>query len=379
MKGCSVMRIGIDYTAAIHQRAGIGRHVREVVAALAALDPPAGVRLFVGGSRRPELPPPPGAFTYAPAPLSEMTLARMWHRFRAPVPVEIWTGRIALFHGMDFLAPPTLPGVRTVVTVHDLSFVRDPESTMPGMLRYLSEVVPRAARRADAVIVTAQATKDDLVALYGLNPAKITVMYSGVPPMFRPVTDPAALQAVRRKFGLGEAPFVLTVGTLQPRKNHARLVRAFAKVDRRFLLVIAGDPGWSYDETMQAIDEAGLGERVRLIGYVSDELPALYSAATALAFPSLYEGFGFPPAEAMGCGTPVVVSNVSSLPEVVGDAGLQVDPLDVEALAGALVRLTEDEALRADLRERGLAQAARFTWANAAEILWNVYCALLGI
>jgi glycosyltransferase involved in cell wall biosynthesis len=247
------------------------------------------------------------------------------------------------------------------------------------MLHYLNKVVPRAARQADHVIVTAQATKDDLVALYGLDPAKITVMYSGVPPMFRPVVDPAVLRAVRDKFALGDSPFVLTVGTLQPRKNHARLVRAYAKVDKRYLLVIAGDAGWSYDETMRAIAETGQAERVRLIGYVGDDLPALYSAATALAFPSLYEGFGFPPAESMACGTPVIVSNVSSLPEVVGDAGLQVEPLDVDALAEALVRLTEDEALRAELRERGFERVKRFTWEAAAETLWHVYSALLGI
>ena len=205
------------------------------------------------------------------------------------------------------------------------------------------------------------------------------MMYSGVPPMFRPVTDPAVLQGVRRKYGLENAPFVLTVGTLQPRKNHARLVRAFSKVDNRYLLVIAGDPGWSYDETMQAIRETGQAERVRLIGYVGDDLPALYSAATALAFPSLYEGFGFPPAEAMACGTPVVASNVSSLPEVVGNAGLQVDPFDVDALAEALVRLTEDNDLRAELRKRGFEQASRFTWEEAAETLWKVYCKLLNL
>ena len=376
-----MVRIGIDYTAAIHQRAGIGRHVREIVAALAAAPaghrPAAEVKLFVGAARGRELPPPPGAFTYAPTPLSEMTLARMWHRLQIPLPVEVWTGRVALFHGMDFLAPPTLPGTRTVVTVHDLSFVRDPASTMPGMLDYLSTVVPRAARRADHVIVTAQATKDDLIALYGLDPAKITVVYSGVPAMFRPVDDPETLQAVRTRYGLGDAPFVLTVGTLQPRKNHARLVRAFEKVSSRYLLVIAGETGWSYEETMQAIEETGQSARVRLIGYVSDDLPALYSAATVLAFPSLYEGFGFPPAEAMACGTPVIVSNVSSLPEVVGDAGLQVDPMDVDALAVALVRLTEDETLCKELRRRGFRQAARFTWARAAAALWEVYAALL--
>lgn len=371
------MTIGIDYTAAIHQRAGIGRHIREIVAALAALAPATDVRLFVGAVNRVELPPLPGSFTYAPAPLSEMTLARLWHKMQIPLPVEIWMGRIALFHGMDFLAPPTLPGVRTVVTVHDLSFVRDPSSVMPGMLRYLNTVVPRAACRADHVIVTAQATKNDLVELYDLNPAKITVMYSGVPPIFKPVTDPVELRAVRCKFGLGESPFVLTVGTLQPRKNHAQLIRAFSKVDNRYLLVIAGDSGWSYDETMQAIVETGQTERVRLIGYVGDDLPALYSAATALAFPSLYEGFGFPPVEAMACGAPVVVSNVSSLPEVVGDAGLQVDPLDENALAQALIRLTEDDDLRAKLRERGFEQASHFTWEKAAKTLWEVYCALL--
>jgi glycosyltransferase involved in cell wall biosynthesis len=375
--------IGIDYTAAVHQAAGIGRYVRELTAALVDLPHPLprpdDLRLFVAGARGASLPPTPGGATICRSPLSERTHARLWHRLRLPVPVEAWTGRLDLFHATDFALPPTLPRTRTVLTVFDLAFERYPDETMPGMRSYLGRVVPRSVRRADRVIAISEATRADLTELYGTPAAKVEVVPLGVDARFNPRRAPDEEAAVRRKYGLPAGPLVLTVGTLQPRKNHRRLVQAFAQVRGRATLVIAGGVGWAYEGVYEAARQAGLAERVAFTGFVDDaDLPALYRAATVFAYPALYEGFGLPALEAMASGVPVMASNTSSLPEVVGEVGLLVDPLDVAGMAAALERLLGDEGLRADLREKGIARAAAFTWARAAESTWGIYRRLLG-
>lgn len=376
--------IGIDYTAAYDQGAGIGRYVRELIRALAAQDDRTPYRLFVAGAGRSTLPPAPGPnFAWKPTRVSPLWFARLWHRARLPVPVEFFTGRVALFHATDFTLPPVLPGTPTLLTVHDLSFVRAPETATPVLKAYLDRVVPRSVRRATHVLADSQATKDDLIALYGTPPEKISVLLSGVNPGFRPVTDPAALAAVRARYGIPPGVrYVFSIGTVQPRKNYARLIAALAALGDACAdvqLVIAGGRGWLEGPIYRAVEEHGLAARVHFIGFARDEdLPALYSGAACLAYPTLYEGFGFPVLEAMACGIPVVTSNISSLPEVAGDAALLVDPYDTAALAGALRRLLTDEALRADLGTRGLRQAAAFTWERAAAQLREVYGRLLG-
>ncbi len=378
------LRIALDYSAAIHQQAGIGRYVRELTRALAASAPPpytVALRLFVAGARRVHLPPPPVGCAYAPSPLSERSHARLWHRLHLPIPVELWTGHLHLFHATDFALPPTLPATRTVLTVHDLAFERYPQDTMPGMLRYLRTVVPRSVRRADYIIAPSEATCRDLIALYGTPPHKVRVIYAGVEERFTPKGGAEEAAVLRARYGLPEAPIVLTVGTLQPRKNHLRLVQAFAQVAERAVLVIAGGAGWNYEAVRREVRRLGLEGRVIFSGFVEDaDLPALYRAATVFAYPALYEGFGLPVLEAMACGVPVVTANVSSLPEVTGpQAALLVDPLDVEALAAALARLLDDADLRAALRERGIARAARFSWQRAARETWALYREVLGV
>ena len=286
--------IGIDYTAAHEQGAGIGRYVRELVRALAALDDSTSYRLFVAGAQRRALPPLPGAnFTWRPTRITPLWFARLWHRLQLPLPVEAFTGPVRLFHATDFTLPPTLPGVRTLLTVHDLSFVRAPETSPPVLKAYLDAVVPRSVRRATHVLADSQATKDDLVELYGTPPDKVTVLLGGVNPEFRPVTDADARQAARARYNLPPNPYVFSVGTVQPRKNYARLIEALAALGPQYAdhhLVIAGDAaGWTRDLPDGA--RPGMGERVHFTGFVRDEdLPALYSDAVCLAYPSLYEG-----------------------------------------------------------------------------------------
>ncbi len=375
-------RVAIDYTPAYEQGGGIGRYVRELVTALARLDHETDYRLFVAGAHQADLPPAPGPnFHWRPSPFSPKWFARVWHRARLPLSVEIFTGRVALYHATDFVLPPTLPGTRTLLTVHDLSFVRVPETASPSLKAYLDVVVPRSVARADHVLADSQATKDDLMALYGVADSKITVLLSGVDSRFERVDDEGVMRRLREKYRLGDRPYIFSVGTVQPRKNYPRLIRALATLraeGRDIGLVIAGGRGWLDDPIYSAIRGNGLAQYVQLIGFADDEdLPALYSGAAAFAFPSLYEGFGLPILEAMACGTPVVTSNVSSLPEVAGDDALMIDPTDVEALTEALRRLLDDSALRERLVAGGLARVHQFTWDRAAQDLKNIYSALL--
>ncbi|MBN2303015.1 MAG: glycosyltransferase family 4 protein [Anaerolineae bacterium] len=371
--------IGIDYTAAYEQGAGIGRYVRELIQALAGHDDQTPYRLFVAGAKRPSLPPAPGPnFEWRPTRITPLWFARVWHRAQLPLPVETFTGRVKLYHATDFTLPPVLPGTRTLLTVHDLSFVRAPETSTPVLKAYLDRVVPRSVRRAAHVLADSQATKDDLVELYGTSPDKITVLLSGVGARFKPVTDQAARQAARQRYDIPGNPYVLSIGTVQPRKNYARLIEALAALGPAYTdthLVIVGGRGWLDSPIYRAVDDFGMAGRVHFTGFVQDEdLPALYSDACCLAYPSLYEGFGFPVLEAMACGTPVVTSTISSMPEVAGDAALMVDPYDVEALTDALRQLLVCDSLHAaDMVARGFEQAARFTWARVAQQLRAVY------
>jgi glycosyltransferase involved in cell wall biosynthesis len=375
--------IGIDYTSAVHQQAGIGRYTRELVNALADASPgtfEACYRLFVADSPpRPAQSLPGPNFTWRTTRLSERWLGRLWYRLALPLPVELWAGRLNLFHAADFFLPPTRPATRTLVTVHDLSFVRLPAETMPGMSRQLNTWVPRSVARADHVIAVSQATAADLMELYGTPAEKISVLYHGVSPAFRPITDEPRRRAVRQKYGLGERPFILSLGTIQPRKNYMRLVQAFAQLKADASLVIIGGAGWNSQALFDEVARLKLTERVIFPGFAADaDLPALYSAATLFVYPSLYEGFGLPALEAMACGTPVIASNASALPEVMGDAGLLFDPTDVEALAHALTLLLHDESQRQALAAAGLARAANFTWQGMAAQLINLYQKLTG-
>jgi len=373
-------RIGIDYTSAARQRAGIGRYTRELVSALLALESSHRYVIFAatGGLQSPisNLQSPISNTQIRTLPITDDWLARLWHRLRLPVPVEVVTGPLDVFYSPDFVLPPTHRSTRTLLTVHDLSFLHYPEAFVPALRQYLERVVPRSIARADLVLADSASTRSDIVSLLGVSPSQVQVLYSGVSPRFRPQAEPGERERLRTCYGLGERPYVLSVGTLQPRKNYVRLVRAFASLKPKVLapgtqLLIAGGQGWLYQEILAEAEKHG--ERVRSLGFVDDaDLPALYRHAALFAFPSLYEGFGLPVLEAMACGIPVVCSNASSLPEVAGDAALLVDPLDTDGLAAAIARALADGNLRQGMIARGLAQAAHFTWEQAARQLLGV-------
>jgi glycosyltransferase involved in cell wall biosynthesis len=370
--------IAIDYTPAFDQGGGIGRLVRDLITALALEDSVTSYRLFVAGASRAHLPPLPGPnFTWHPIPLSAEWMARLWQRARLPIPVNWLTGPVDLYHATDFVLPPVGRGIKTILTVHDLSFVRVPETAAPNLRAYLNVVVPRSVENANHIIADSQATKDDLCALYGTSPDKITVLLSGVDPRFAPVTDESMLRTVRARYGIGDQPYIFCIGTVQPRKNYSRVIQSLAQLRAEGIdaqLVIAGGKGWLEDEMYRTLQATQMQEHVHLIGFARDEdLPALYCGAALTAFPSLYEGFGLPILESMACGTPVVTANVSSLPEVAGEAALLIDPYDVPALTDAFRRLMTDDAFCSDLIQRGYEQVKQFSWAKAARQLRAIY------
>jgi len=377
-----LLPIGIDYTPAYEQGGGIGRYVRELVTALSLIDQTSPYSLFVSGATPSKLPPQLGAnFYWKPTALTPKWLARIWHRLQVPLPVELFTGRVRLFHATDFVLPPTLPSVPTVLTVHDLSFVRVSDSASLSLKRYLDVVVPRSIGRARHILADSQATADDLVNLYGVSISKVSVLLSGVSERFNQTISLEGLMTTRNKYSLEDFPYIFTVGTVQPRKNYVRLIQALVQLRAKGIdihLVIAGGKGWLDNPIYQAIVDNYMEDYIHFIGFAADEdLPALYKNATCLAFPSLYEGFGLPVLEAMAAGVPVLTSNVSSLPEVAGDAAITVDPYDVDAISDGLAKLIQDSQLRDTLIQKGLARSREFTWEKSARHLLSIYQDLL--
>jgi glycosyltransferase involved in cell wall biosynthesis len=359
------MLIGIDASrAATQERTGTENYSLQLIRHLLALESGHRYRLYFNRPPTVELFP-----MRADLELRVMPFPRLWTHLRlswemARQPPDVL-----------FVPAHVLPLVHprsSVVTVHDLGYRHYPEAHPLLDRLYLDLSTRYNARAARRVIAVSQATQDDLVQHYGIEPDKITVVYSGWDERMRPVEDEATIEGVKARYHV-RGEYVLYVGTLQPRKNLGRLLEAFGLLRKRAQrgeapgLVIAGRKGWLYDQITQQVERLGLESEVVFPGYVpQDDLPALLSGARLFVFPSLYEGFGLPVLEAMACGTPVLCSNVSSLPEVAGDAALLVDPLDVKGMAKAMNRLLQDEGLRTELVERGYRQVRQFSWERCA-------------
>lgn len=267
--------------------------------------------------------------------------------------------------------------VKTITTVHDLIPVMLPELFVgindidyQRMLKSLEALTPD-----DYIICVSQATKNDLINRSNLDPEKVFVTYEAADPaMFFAVNDGPRIQEVRDRYGISESPYFLSVCTLEPRKNLDRVIEAFSKVihegkDPDLKLVLVGSLGWKYERIFEVLNQWKIGrDRVILTGYVADEdLAPLYSQALGFVYVSLYEGFGLPPLEAMQCGTPTITSNVSSLPEVVGDAAILVDPKDTNAIAEAMLRIYQDSRFREHLAQKGLMRSRQFTWQRCVD------------
>jgi glycosyltransferase involved in cell wall biosynthesis len=379
------LRIAIDYTAALKQSGGIGRYARGLITTLARLDnqnryallvttdaPREGLKFFQ----------PHSNFSHKIYPLPERWMTIGWHRFYLPIPIEWFSGPVDLFHSPNFILPP-VRRAKTLLTVHDLSFIRHPQGAVDSLRRWLEKVVPRSLARADHILADSQSTKNDLVEIFNLNPETITVIGAGVEERFHPITDSRQLETVRRRYHLppSSEKFILGLGTLEPRKNFTGLIEAFSQspVRETHHLVIAGGKGWLYDDIFKTAETSPVADRIHLIGFVADaDLPTLYSLADVFAFPSHYEGFGIPVIEAMACGTAVVCADNSCLPEVAGQSALQVTATDLPALSETLYRLVLDSSLRERVIGEGFRQAQKFSWPAAAKRLLSVYQYLSG-
>lgn len=373
------MSIYIDISAAVHARAGLGRYAESLACALAMLHPRRYALFYNAGLRKPCLPPE----------LDGLPSRRVYAGYK-PWRMAVWLGHLLgihfdkllpdaeLFHATEHLLLP-LRQIPTVLTVHDLIFRLFPEHHKRLNFWYLNATMPLYCRRADAIIAVSEATKRDLIRLYGVPAEKIAVIHEAAAPHFKPVA-PEQIAAVRERYGLPDH-YILRVGTIEPRKNLERLLDALQLVqhyDSTVRLVVVGSKGWLYERFFKKLHGSELRHAVVLTGRVQDtDLPAIYSGATLLVEPSLYEGFGLPLLEAMACGTPVVCSNTSSLPEVAGDAACYFDPRDSAAMAEAIGEVWRDGSLRDTMRHNGLVRAAQFSWERTAQETLAVYRTLV--
>jgi glycosyltransferase involved in cell wall biosynthesis len=359
---------------ASYRGAGISRYIRNLLPELRAF---AGhdFTVHLGDARVPPEFAPGGRFRLGLSrwPTRRPAVRILWEQ--GVLPFLLAAERAQVLHSLGYVQPLLCPA-RSVVTIHDLSYILYPANFNRANRLYLRAFSRLSARRADRLIAVSENTKRDTVRLLGVPAAKVEVVHHGIEPVFHRHTDRREVEDFRRRRGLPER-MVLFLGTIEPRKNLDTLVRAFARLKHGGLphkLVIVGAKGWQWESVFAAVEAAGLGQDVAFPGYVPyDEQPLWYNAAELFVYPSLYEGFGFPPLEAMACGTPVVSSLTSSLPEVVGDAGLLVAPRDEEALAEAMRRVLGDAGLRAELAERGLERARSFSWREAAQRTLAVY------
>ncbi|HEY8884980.1 MAG TPA: glycosyltransferase family 1 protein [Chloroflexota bacterium] len=362
-----------------YRSAGISRYIDRTMTHLAPYLRDDGCQAFVG----PDAPAESSALNWLPlvrTPLpTHRPLARIiWEQVIAPVALR--QTRAELLHCPAYVAPFGCP-CPSVVTFHDLSFFVTPEAFNRTNRLYLQTFSRLTARRATRFIAVSEATRQDMVRLLGIAPERIVVAHNAADGEFAPIGDPNRLAEFRRAQGVPER-FILYLGTLEPRKNVPALIRAYALARQRGVsepLILAGGRGWGESSLAALVQELGLTNSVRHVGFVGMTDRVLwYNAATLFAYPSRYEGFGMPPLEAMACGTAVVSSNRSSLPEAVGDAGWLVDPDDPAALAEALVHLLSDDELRRDYAARGLARAGRFSWDASARVTIAAFQSALG-
>jgi len=370
--------IYVDVSSAIHGKAGLKRYVENLVRALRPLLGDR-LRLFQNSlGRRGPLPGfeawPTAGVAWGYKPWRSLVAMGQWLHW----PMNRLVPGAALFHATEHLLPH-LTGIPTVLTVHDLIFEHLPQHHTFLNRAYLGATMPVFARRASALIAISETTKQDLMTLYGVDPARITVIPEAADPRFQPQPNDVVAR-VKARYGLPPR-YVVTVGTIEPRKNLARLVDACGLLlDEGLIdaLVIVGGLGWLYQGFLRHLEESPWRDRVIRPGFVpDDDLPALYAGALVAAQPSLYEGFGLPVLEAMASGCPVCASRASSLPEVGGDAALYFDPTDTESITETLRALAGDADLRPEMARRGLERAARYSWDRTARDTLALYERLL--
>jgi glycosyltransferase involved in cell wall biosynthesis len=367
------MRIAIDATSVPLAPAGAGIYAIELVRAMTRRDALDGYAVFTCGDW----------FDAAAAGKRNWRIERVdaasrerrlwWEQARLPAALSRLG--IDVLHSTHHTLPLRPMLARRVVTVHDVTFLRIPERYTPARRLYMQTMTRLSVRVADAIIVPSMTVRGDVIDLLGVDEAKVHAVYEAAGEQFRALDRDASMAAARR-YGVAR-PYVLSVGSLEPGKNRARLIRAMHELRREGIdraLVVVGQKAWKFDDDLALVRDLGMDDRVIFPGYIAPaDLPPLYAAADVFAFPSLYEGFGVPVLEAMACGAPVVTSNVSATAEVAGDAALLVDPLSVTSIRDGLREALSDTALQARLARRGMERAAQFSWRRAAHETHTVY------
>jgi len=350
------MRIGIDTLQLSNNSfSGIENYVRNLLPELEKLRP--GVELFEYKGR--------------------LVINRSFTRHFI-LPFYLNSQHLDVVHFPDHILPLLPINAKKIITVHDLAFIRHPEYYNPSKRWYKQLLTPFSLKRADKIIAVSEYTKSELIQIYHISEDKITVVPNGISSLFRPkVLDRDSRERTLKRFGFDFDRFILFAATLEPRKNLLTLLDSFEEIARHrgeIGLVICGKKGWLYEESLKRIEALARLLKIKYLGYVSDEnLVELYNLAEVFVYPSFYEGFGFPPLEAMACGVPVVTSNVSSLPEVVGDAVLKVEPQDKGQIAKAILSVLDNKDLAREIVRKGQERAKMFTWEKTAAKTFEVY------
>jgi len=364
------MKVAIDAQALGTQGGGDETYIRNVIRGLATVDPTGDYTLYLAR-------PLPNLNIPGTEHMSRVVVPhKLFRRTPISIPLRAARDHIDVIHAQ--YAGPPFATVPFVVSIHDISYERYPQWFTRADLLHMRAFVSWTSRRAAAVLTLSEYSKSDIVRRYCVPPERVVVVPCAADPVFRPLPyDAERLMKVRKRYGTEER-FILCVGNLQPRKNLVTLIRAYVRLRQagatRHKLVLVGRKGWLYDDIFAAARDSGYADELVFTDYVPDEdLTALYNTADLFVYPSLFEGFGIPPLEAMACGTPVITSNTSALPEVVGDAAIMVDPLDVDALARAMQNVLDDSELSARLSESGLRRASMFSWEDSARTILGVY------
>lgn len=378
------MRIGIDISLTVGEKAGVGNYCHNLVRSLGTIDHknkyllfPFYYYIFHPDFKKTDCAPHKN-FRLNLHWLSKKIIDYLWKSDR--IPRRWFFPAVDVLHSTTFCVPKT-GYKKLIITIYDVSFLTHPEYHLEENIAHCHKGTLEAVQCADKIIAISEHTKKDLIHYYHCDPRKIVVTLLGVDGRFKPLDDAARIDAAKKRYGITKK-FIFNIGSIEPRKNISGLVEAYAmlpdQIQEEYDLIIGGGKGWKNSTLYETVVRLKLEDRVKFIGFVDDEdLPYLYNGATIFVYPTFYEGFGLPVLEAMACGCPVISSNVSSIPEVVGAGGLLVNPEKTNEIAGAMSALLSDTKIRAKLSEKGLLQAAKFSWLTCAEETLTVYEELL--
>ncbi len=371
--GC-IMRIAINTLGPSKLKAGVGNYVYELVRNLAQIDKNNEYFIIANTDNATlfQMQQKNVHVIHAPRFTTHKNLRIIWEQ--VGIPLICWQHHIDILHSPGFVAPLFLP-CKSVVTIHDMTFFSHPRMHEISKLLYYWLFIPLSAWLANAISADSENTRKETIRYLRIAPKKIKTIHLAANPLCKPVAKTKAKQHLAKTHNIHHS-FILFVGTLEPRKNIAGLIDSYARANPTQQLAIVGGKGWQYNSLFQKVKELGIENKVVFTGYVPDtDLSYFYSAADLFVYPSFYEGFGIPPLEALQCGCPVLTSNVSSIPEVVGDAAILIDP--TKDFSSAITSLLADERKQTELRTKGFLQAKKFSWKTCAQQTLTLYTTIM--